>query len=325
MDSFIYHRLPEKKKIWKLTIKDEFEIDLDSLDLEQHKGFIFSPYSNSLKTLLFTIKSKEEVEETNNTEPIFNKKHHFLQKEEYTNKVKKAITSIKSNELDKVVLAHEFIVPFYENPLLLFHKMCALYPHGYVYYINSKNHAWIGVSPEMLCCYSNGEGNTVALAGTQDKKSKAWGLKEKKEQEFIQTYIEQELNSIKGLSLEKGDTRTIRAGEIEHISSIYNFKTDYIGLSQVVKNLHPTPAVCGFPKQKAMEFIVKEEGIKRTFYSGFLGLNETNKTNLFVNLRCAQFIGNNLHLYAGAGITKDSIPEMEWEELLKKIDTILGL
>ena len=108
--------------------------------------------------------------------------------------------------------------------------------------------------------------------------------------------------------------------------------------------MHPTPAVCGFPKQVAKDFILENENYDRAFYTGFLGeLNlkqsktrNTNRrnvennayavvktqSNFYVNLRCMQLQEAKALIYVGGGITKDSNPEKEWEETVNKTKTI---
>jgi isochorismate synthase len=97
----------------------------------------------------------------------------------------------------------------------------------------------------------------------------------------------------------------------------------------VIQLLHPTPAVCGLPKEQSKAFILENENYDRTFYTGFLGeLNMENKTDLFVNLRCMEICESQANLFMGCGITKDSIPEKEWEESINKSFTmkrVLGL
>ncbi len=97
----------------------------------------------------------------------------------------------------------------------------------------------------------------------------------------------------------------------------------------MIKKLHPTPAVCGLPKEAAKQFILENESYHRKFYTGFLGeLNIDFKTfkkeysDLFVNLRCMDIENNAATLYVGCGITKDSIPEMEFMETVNKSMTI---
>jgi isochorismate synthase len=93
-----------------------------------------------------------------------------------------------------------------------------------------------------------------------------------------------------------------------------------------LKVLHPTPAVCGLPKEKAYRFIKENEGYDRNYYSGFVGmLNPLGKTDLYVNLRCLNYKVNELSLYAGSGLLSASELEDEWQETEKKLQTMKRL
>ena len=96
--------------------------------------------------------------------------------------------------------------------------------------------------------------------------------------------------------------------------------------------MHPTPAVCGFPKGKARDFILKNENYNRKYYAGFLGelnfcfeSNQTLMSDLFVNLRCMEIIKDNAEIYVGCGITKDSNPEKEYIETKNKSVTMKNI
>lgn len=321
----ILYRMPEEKEIWNVPILKINRIPFIGLDLSIHQGFIFAPYDKGKDTILYTIGKKEQQIHNSQETTIFNEiDFPALVRQNYIENVSAAIEKIKNSDLEKVVIATQVEFPQQIKPKDLFHKLCSKYPHAFLYLIDGVEESWIGASPEMLVRYQEGEGKTVALAGTQDKRNKTWGDKEKVEQLFIQSYIVDKMKNISGLSFEKGDTRTIRAGEIEHISSIFNFKTNTNGLTNLVKALHPTPAVCGHPEDLAHKFILTKEGIERSYYTGFLGFSQEDRTDLFVNLRCAKLSKQSVTLYAGAGITADSIPEKEWEEVCKKMNT-LGL
>ena len=112
----------------------------------------------------------------------------------------------------------------------------------------------------------------------------------------------------------------------------------------MLESLHPTPAVCGFPREKAREFILENEYSDREFYSGFLGeinlkqevkrsSNRRNQENqayasilnqsqIFVNLRCMKLVEGEAEIFIGGGITADSNPTAEWEETVNKSYTI---
>lgn len=87
--------------------------------------------------------------------------------------------------------------------------------------------------------------------------------------------------------------------------------------------LHPTSAVCGTPKQEAIDFISATESHDRSMYSGYLGpVNLSNATHLFVNLRTVEIKENHAVFYAGCGITEDSDPAKEWQETQMKCQTL---
>jgi isochorismate synthase len=93
--------------------------------------------------------------------------------------------------------------------------------------------------------------------------------------------------------------------------------------TQMLQLLHPTSAVCGMPKEAAMDFIIQKEGYDRAYFSGFLGpVHIDGESNIYVNLRCSQLLEQVALTYAGAGITAESEPEKEWLETRLKMDTI---
>ena len=90
--------------------------------------------------------------------------------------------------------------------------------------------------------------------------------------------------------------------------------------------MHPTPAVGGLPSKSALEFIHKCENYDRSFYTGFLGpFKKAINLDLFVNLRCGKIKDDLLTVYAGAGITAQSDPIKEWEEICRKATTFLSV
>jgi isochorismate synthase len=96
--------------------------------------------------------------------------------------------------------------------------------------------------------------------------------------------------------------------------------------SIMLQLLHPTAAVCGMPLEPALAFLKEHEGYDREFYAGYLGpVNVNNNINLFVNLRCMKLLYRKARLYAGAGVTIDSMPDKEWEETEIKFNTLLNV
>jgi isochorismate synthase len=158
----------------------------------------------------------------------------------------------------------------------------------------------------------------------------AWTQKEIEEQALVERYIISCFKKIRVREYEEHGPKTVLAGSLMHLKSDFTVDMKAINFpslgSVMLQLLHPTSAVCGMPLEPAVDFIRLYEGYDREFYSGYLGpVNFQNNTNIFVNLRCMQLLDKEAVLYAGAGVTIDSVPEAEWEETEMKLNTLLNV
>jgi isochorismate synthase len=192
----------------------------------------------------------------------------------------------------------------------------------------------MGASPEILISVDKHEVfRTVALAGTQSNLPEvplsqvAWTQKEIEEQALVSRYIINCFKQIRLREFEEEGPKTVVAGNLLHLRTDFRVDMKATGFPQLgtvmLRLLHPTSAVCGMPKEAALQFILEHEGYDRAFYSGFLGpVNMGGETHLYVNLRCTQWLETEAVLYAGAGITANSVPEKEWRETELKCQTM---
>ena len=301
------------------------------------KGFVFASFDGT-KTYLIPESESEIVhfsldkKEKTITEKILSKASDYA-KSDFECLVSKGIEAIKNEQFQKVVLSRTEQVDVSNFDMMeTFQKLVQLYPTAFVYcFYHPKIGNWIGATPEQLLKVTENHFETISLAGTQKDTGSSeivWGEKEKEEQQFVTDYLVQRLQKVAS-AVDFTKPYSIKAGSIWHI------KTDISGvlnsdssLKKVIQLLHPTPAVCGLPKELAKGFILENEPYDRSFYTGFLGeLNcsftkETINSDLFVNLRCMQIRDSQAHLYMGCGITKDSNPEKEWEESVNKSMTM---
>lgn len=264
------------------------------------------------------------------------KKAKVSRKSGFTKTVAKAIQSIQEGKLYKVVPARlkkmKLSADF--DLAATFLALCDAYPNAFINCFYSETTGfWMGASPETLIKTRGDSFYTMALAGTQKAqgdnplKNAAWTQKEIEEQALVSRYIVDCFKKIRLREyLELGPKTTI-AGGLLHLKSefLVDMKaTNFPQLGTVMLELlHPTSAVCGMPKAAALAFIAAEEAFDRSYFSGFIGpVNMDGETALYVNLRCAKLENNEALLFAGAGITEDSIPEKEWEETEMKCNTI---
>jgi len=271
-----------------------------------------------------------------NTRPdteISGKKSHFIEM------VENGITAIGEGDFDKVVSARTYDETLSDNFNVLdqFDRLEKAYPDAFVSLISIPGRGtWMGATPELLIESSSDHFRTVSVAGTQsfpiDKElsEAAWNQKEIEEQAMVSRYIIDQFKTIRLREFEETGPRSVRAGNMIHLKTEYAVDLNEVYFpelgSVMLHLLHPTSAVCGMPKYSALRFIAANEHLNREFYSGFLGpVNMDGLSRLYVNLRCMQILRTRAVLYAGAGITHDSIPEKEWEETALKCRTLLDV
>lgn len=257
-------------------------------------------------------------------------------KEEFLDQVEKGIRAIQAGELSKIVPAKRKLIPLSDNFDLVesFLKLCEAYPNAFVNFIHVPGQgSWIGASPEILIKTKGDQFATMALAGSQKAigdnplKHVAWTQKEIEEQALVGRYIVGCFKKIRLREYEEIGPKTDIAGNLLHLRTDFKVNMAATGFPQLgsvmLDLLHPTSAVAGMPRDKALEFIHQHEKFDRSLFSGYLGpINIEGETAVFVNLRCAKLLADHAVLYAGAGVTEDSIPEKEWEETELKCDII---
>lgn len=326
---FVLYKKPNNNTISGLFQQNDTLFEVKDFS---EKGFVFASFDGS-QTFLIPENQSDKITR------VFQKKDFFVSEKEpnlpneteknsFQNLVSKGIQSIENNEFKKVVVSRKETLNLVDFDLIsTFEKLVHLYPTTFVYcFYHPKVGIWLGATPEQLLKADTINFQTIALAGTQKDKGTSevfWANKEQEEQKIVTDYIVEKLKNVASEVL-VSEPYSIKAGSIWHI------KTDISGtlnssssLQQVIQLLHPTPAVCGLPKDQSKAFILENENYNRTFYTGFLGeLNIENKTDLFVNLRCMEIENSQAHLFMGCGITKDSIPEKEWEESINKSTTM---
>ena len=332
---FVIYRKPYKTEVRGFFQKNDHLYFAETLD---ETGFVFAPFDGNQMILIpknqsVICESDVTSFDENHLESL-NQLENQQEKERFEHLIQKGIDAIEKGTFNKVVLSRKEILEVPNFDLVtVFTRLIQRFPTVFCYcWYHPKIGLWMGATPERLLKASRKKFCTMALAGTQNFEGKTdviWGAKEIEEQQFVTDFI---LENLKGLTSEVAISSpyTVQAGNVLHI------KTDIEGvinktskLNQVVSVLHPTPAVCGLPKDTAKGFILGNEGYDREYYTGFLGeLNKKGfaekkqKSDLYVNLRCMQIKEKQAHLYMGCGITKESIPEKEWNESVNKSMTM---
>ncbi|HEX2934568.1 MAG TPA: isochorismate synthase [Bacteroidales bacterium] len=313
-------------------------------ELPKCKGFIVAPFDlyNHLPVwllepdmLLNAEVSDEQLSALRNVELFRNMNKAqctvlSTTKEQYTLKVSEGKKKIAGQSFEKYVLSRALVESVHEefDPSLFLELVHKAYPNTLRYVLNIPGAGcWMGATPEPLVSVKDNNVEITSLAGTQKLSGNlvddiSWGTKELIEQRFVTNYIEESIKKFGETEYTIDGPHNFRAANVVHLKTVFNIRSRNIiaKLGDFVKEIHPTPSVCGLPKQAALAYIKSVENHSREYYSGFLGpVNLMEETQLFVNLRCMQWTAQHFVFYAGAGITAGSDPELEWEETNQKL------
>lgn len=262
------------------------------------------------------------------------------EKKKWKGLVSQALENILENNIDKVVLSRRIEIELNIEPNVdyLIETLRKNYPACSIFYYHHGKSNFFGASPEKLALFSAGKLKIEVLAGSAPRGSneeedlsfeKNILLSDKNisEHNFVVEYINNVLLPISHSVSVENPMSIKKFANIQHISTSFNavLKKEETIFS-TLRELFPTPAICGVPKENAIHFIKKLEEHKRGLYSGILGwFNIFGEAEFVIALRSAIQINNKVYAYAGSGIVQDSEPEDEYKETELKLNPILSL
>lgn len=353
MTSFAFFKLPEEHRCTLFLQEEVMPENISSFnELNSKTGFVIAPFCISERTPLVLINPEQKyvydslsdvdekiVKKLNNCalSNAANSPEENLNEDErakYWKSFNIFHSKLLQGEFRKIVLARHSDVHTPPSDLFgLFKKACREYPRMYVSLFSTPmSGTWFIATPELLLEDNGGIWRTVALAGTMKLRGHEiisdilWNEKNMKEQRIVADYIHECIEKFSDNIQETGPI-TINSADLVHLKSDFHFslcKKHILG--DLIAELHPTPAVCGMPKNKAEEFILCNEFCIRNYYSGFSGVvNHDTGTHLYVSLRCMQILKNLFRLYAGGGLMPESTESQEWQETEAKLETMIRI
>jgi menaquinone-specific isochorismate synthase len=189
---------------------------------------------------------------------------------------------------------------------------------------------FIGATPELLLQTQGRTLTTMALAGTAKPNgadSFATDTKEIDEHEIVATFLEDTLTPLGKVA------RSSR--QISQAAGLTHFRTDLSvdlkaqpDLNDLVRRLHPTPAVGCLPRDEAaVQKLMEYRRLMKTpdFFGAPFGLKTGNEFHAVVSIRGISWEGNTVHLPSGCGIVGGSAFDHEWRELRLKREAVAHL
>ncbi|MCF3943482.1 isochorismate synthase [Oceanobacillus alkalisoli] len=301
--------------------------------------------SHSYVTVNILIHKEETIEEAatrirKNTEqfaagksfggqPIRIRKNQVIAPEKWKETVKEATKEMKEKRAEKIVLAREVRLTFTEevNITQVLEELHHTQANSYIFAFESEGDCFIGATPERMVKVEKNQLLSTCLAGTAPRgKTKAedeqigyellHDKKNRDEHEFV-------VKMIKEAILKTCTDVNIPSKPVLHpLKNLQHLYTPVTGrlkesysIFDVIKDLHPTPALGGTPTEESLAYIREHELLDRGWYGAPIGWIDSNQNGEFaVAIRCGLIQADAASLFAGCGVLADSDPEMEFEE-----------
>lgn len=243
------------------------------------------------------------------------------------------MSNIKAREVEKVVASRQVEILFDKDINL---ASCVLNllknnPQSYVFAYIYGGKAFIGATPEILVEKCGSRIQSYAVAGTfpkcenNEKRGKEL-LNDIKNNHEHKIVIEEIVSTMRTVT----NKVSIGMTELMELKNLFHLKTSIVAtdgqknLIEWVRLLHPTPAMGGKPRKKALKLIEEYEQHDRGLFAAPIGIVEKNGDGIFVvGIRSALIDGNKIYAYAGCGIVEQSDCREEYEETNTKLRTIL--
>jgi isochorismate synthase len=254
----------------------------------------------------------------------------------WTDAVAAATARIRAGELDKVVLAREVVVtadaPIPVATVLL--RLSQAYPDCFLYLVDG----FCGASPELLVGRSGDVVRAQPMAGTAPRRGDpaadarlAAGLLAsatyRQEHQVTIDAVHDGLLAFSSYVDYEPEPSVVALANVQHLATNVEGRLSYppASILELVDALHPTPAVCGRPREAALEVIAELEALDRGRYAGAVGWVDAAGNGQFaVSIRGAAVDGPVARVVAGNGLVGDSDAPTELIETRAKLQAMLG-
>lgn len=314
-NDFIIFSLPEKNFFYLLYNNNNGNQKIEFSSFDAQKKIIFQ---NHTKKKIFL-----ENLSLNNLNFSPKKSSKELNFKEYLNIFQQCIDKINTNFFKKIVISRVKKINYLQiNLIKTLKKLRIEFPKALIYFFIKNKSVWLGATPELLGKLSGNLFKTISLAGTICKNQSSFNQKEIDEQKIVTNFIEFILKKY-SKSIKISKTSDYHYSNLTHLVTKFSGLINPLQYENLIKELHPTPAVCGLPQDKTFKFIQKIEPHNRELYCGKIQINLYNSKITFVNLRCLKLFKNYFKVFVGSGITSDSNAENEWNETEIKAKSII--
>jgi anthranilate synthase component 1 len=261
-------------------------------------------------------------------------------REEYCKGVEKIQEGILDGEAFQVTHSQELLLPLLSTtPIDIYKELRTINPSPYMYYFQTPERHIVGASPETLLRVTDKKLLYRPIAGTRkrtgdeefDAKMRAELLSDEKERCEHQMLVDLGRNDV-GRVAEIGSVAVQNPFHCEQYAHVYHIVSDVtatlrddLSSLDALRAVFPAGTLTGAPKLRAMEMIREQEKTPRGIYGGAFGyIDHSGNLDFAITIRTMHIDDRGISLRVGAGIVKDSVPELEDNECLHKARSCLA-
>ncbi|MDX8044790.1 isochorismate synthase [Gracilibacillus sp. S3-1-1] len=345
LGGFPFDAQEQSEELWSDFTGSKFRVPTFLLTVENDKAFLTTTVyiekeSNvdKLATDLVTDRNRLLHAETSTYRDNRIVLQHEVDPNQWKKLVKKATTTIETEQVDKIVLARELQLEFDEVCDLgtVLRELEKKQENSFIFAWEKDDACFVGATPERLVKVENDQLLSACIAGTAPR-----GKTEEEDKEIGQQLLDDEKNQHEHqivVNMIKGAVRSCATSvEMPNAPVLYPLKNlqhlytpvqaqlaEGYTLLDVVEKLHPTPALCGFPRESSLDFLRKFEQLERGWYGAPIGWFDQSFNGEFaVAIRSALVRSDQASLFAGCGVVVDSDPDIEYEETGVKFTPML--
>ena len=256
--------------------------------------------------------------------------------EDWCSAVAAARDELRSGVARKVVLAREIVIEA-DRPLsrqAVLEQLRRAYPAAMLFAADG----FVGASPELLVERTGQTVRSHPMAGTAPRSGNptadaalAAGLlestKDQIEHRFTIDMVHDTLLPWCSYLDEEAAPSIVAMANVQHLATLVEgqLSSPPASVIELMRALHPTPAVNGSPRDVALDLIERYEGLDRARYGGPVGWVDAAGNGAWtVGIRSAELDGTRARLFAGVGVVADSDPDAELAETRAKFEAMLN-
>jgi len=246
--------------------------------------------------------------------------------------VERALHEIDRHAIEKVVVAraerHMLTRPL--DVARCMRRLATSQPGCVHFAFPGDERVLVGATPEKLVVRRGAEVETEALAGTALRSRDAErdllaSEKDRREHALVVEGITRALRQSGAQVRHLDEPRCRSLAHVVHLCTPIVATGEERHVLDWVADLHPTPAMGGWPRNEAAAFIQAHEPVARGWYASPVGwFDESGDGTFVVAIRSAVVGSRAAWLFAGAGVVAGSDPQRELEETGHKLAAMRG-